>query len=89
MVGKPTITQFIQGVFDTISVVETLKNAEPVVSGDLGYVWGTYVATYTNKADGSQTPDWGNHLFIWQKNADTAWKLCLVAWNTKPEPVSQ
>jgi uncharacterized protein (TIGR02246 family) len=89
MVGKTVITDFIRGVFDAISVTEVLENADPVVSGDLGYVWGTYVATYTARFDGSETPDWGNHLFLWHRQPDGAWKLGFVTWNTKPEPAGQ
>ena len=86
MVGRPVISEFIKGVFDSVSVVEVLENAEPVVSGDLGYVWGTYSGTYTSKADGSETPDWGNHFFLWHRQAAGDWKLGFVTWNTKPEP---
>jgi len=89
MLGKADITDFIHGVFNAISVVEVLENADPVVSGDIGYVWGTYVATYTSLDDGSETPDWGNHLFIWQRQLDGSWKLSFVTWNTKPEPTGQ
>jgi uncharacterized protein (TIGR02246 family) len=86
IVGRAAISAFVAGVFKTISVTEVLSNQAPVSSQNLGFVWGTYDATYTDKAKGTKTPELGNHLFLWQRGTTGEWKLRVAIWNTKPRP---
>jgi ketosteroid isomerase-like protein len=58
-----------------------LVNAVAPRSGDIGYTYGTYVATM-NDAKGKPMTDHGKYLTIWKKQADGKWKVAVDMENT-------
>jgi uncharacterized protein (TIGR02246 family) len=54
------------------------------VSGDLGYVRGTYNGTSTPKADGEPIKYDNKFVMVIQRQADGSWKTICEIWNDNP-----
>lgn len=54
---------------------------EAARSGDLGYVQGTYTASFRNPK-GETVNDRGKYLEVWRKQADGSWKCIVDTWNS-------
>jgi ketosteroid isomerase-like protein len=59
--------------------------AEMSTSGDLGYTYGNYVFTATNK-DGKPVQNYGKYTSIWKKQKDGQWKVVVDMGNSSPDP---
>jgi uncharacterized protein (TIGR02246 family) len=88
LVGKESVGRFVAGALEAF-ITETLDNREPVTSGALGFVWGTYDATFLAQEDDGEMRECGKHVFLWQRQAGGDWKLRLGIWNTMPEAISK
>ena len=84
LVGKESVGQFVAGALGAF-VTETLDNREPVTSGALGFVWGTYDATFLAQKEGTEMREYGKHVFLCQRQKSGEWKFKVVIWNTMPE----
>lgn len=56
-------------------------------SGELGYTWGTYTASWTT-GDRSVKTSYGKYLNIWRKQDDGQWKVTVDMGNQNPAPTS-
>jgi ketosteroid isomerase-like protein len=56
------------------------KHAEVSVSGDLGWTWGTYVATFQDSA-GAKIESAGKYLNVWRRQPDGSWKVAVDMGN--------
>ena len=56
-------------------------NVEVARSGDLAYLYGTYVLT-SNDAKGKPMTDHGKNVEIWKKQGDGHWKCIVDTWNS-------
>jgi ketosteroid isomerase-like protein len=81
IVGKESAWRFVAGALAPF-VTETLDNRETVTSGGLGFVWGTYEATFLAKKNDTESREFGKHVFLWQRQEGGEWKLKLAIWNT-------
>ncbi|HMD17073.1 MAG TPA: nuclear transport factor 2 family protein [Terriglobales bacterium] len=67
------------------SLTWTPVKAEMAASGDLGYTYGNYVYTATNK-DGKLAASYGKYTSIWKKQKDGRWKVVVDMGNSGPDP---
>jgi ketosteroid isomerase-like protein len=56
------------------------SKVEVAKSGDIGYLYGTYDLSFTDK--GKTISDKGKILEIWKKQADGSWKCIVDTWNS-------
>lgn len=56
-----------------------------VVSGDLAYTQGTYVATM-NSPDGSPVIERGKWVTVWERQSEGSWKIIADIYNTDEMP---
>ncbi len=63
----------------------TPEFADMAASGDLGYTYGTYVFTSTDK-DGKPVAEHGKYTSIWKKQKDGSWKVVLDMGNSSATP---
>ncbi len=68
----------IPGITYTMSW--TPENGRVSSSGDLGYTWGNYELSFTNK-DGNLESEKGKYLNVWSKQPDGSWKVVIDMGN--------
>lgn len=56
------------------------KHAEVAESGELGWTWGIYQATFTN-GDGEDVSSAGKYVNVWRKQDDGSWKVIVDMGN--------
>ena len=56
-------------------------NVEVARSGDLAYLYGAYVLTFSD-AKGKPVTDHGKNIEIWKKQSDGKWKCIVDTWNS-------
>lgn len=80
--GAPAIRTSMAGFFARkgASLRWTPDRAEVSKSGDLGYTYGTYVATAPGP-DGKPLSSHGKYVTIWRRNAGGEWKAVLDMGN--------
>lgn len=54
-------------------------------SGELGYTYGTFVLTFMNDKNESETRN-GTYVSIWKKDSEGSWKFVLDTGNPGLEP---
>ncbi len=59
----------------------TTEIVEAKVSGDVGYIVGTYEITA-----GSETVGTGKYTEIWRRDSDGQWRIASDIWNDDPAP---
>ena len=59
--------------------------AEISSADDLGYTFGTYIATSAGP-DGKLATRYGKYLTVWKKQADGSWKVVNDIGNSSPAP---
>ncbi|HEY0759669.1 MAG TPA: nuclear transport factor 2 family protein [Acidisarcina sp.] len=52
-------------------------------SGDMGFDWGHYEASYTD-ANGKVITEKGRYMTVWKKQSDGLWKIAMDSSNTEP-----
>ncbi|HXQ71246.1 MAG TPA: DUF4440 domain-containing protein [Pyrinomonadaceae bacterium] len=70
-----------QGMFSVPGFGGGWKATKVEVSGDLGWVTGTYELSETD-ASGRPMVDKGKYLEVWKKQADGSWKCVADMFNT-------
>lgn len=80
--GRADIREAMKGFFarEGASLRWTPDHAEVSRSGDLGYTYGTYVATVTGP-DGTPVSSRGKYVTIWRRQAGGDWKAVLDMGN--------
>ena len=68
-----------------IAIGRRSAKVEAARSGDLGYVQGTYTASFRNP-NGETVNDRGKYLEVWRKQADGSWKCIVDTWNSDLPP---
>jgi len=60
-------------------------HAELAASGDLGYVYGTWIFIAKDK-EGKDAVEYGKYTTIWKKQKDGQWKVASSIGNSSPTP---
>jgi Domain of unknown function (DUF4440) len=60
-------------------------HGEMAASGDLGYVYGTWMFTAKDK-EGKAEVEYGKYTTIWKKQKDGQWKVAASIGNSSPAP---
>ena len=63
-----------------------VSKSEAAASGDLGYVYGSYVLDIKDPKGGPATHDQGKFLEVWKKQADGNWKCIVDTFNSDLPP---
>jgi ketosteroid isomerase-like protein len=63
----------------------TPQEAVVADSGELGFTWGTYVATFHNKA-GKLITSYGKYMDVWRRQPDGSWHWIADMDNDDPPP---
>jgi ketosteroid isomerase-like protein len=63
-------------------------HAEMAASGDIGYVYGTWMFTAKGK-DGKTEVEYGKYTTIWKKQKDGQWKIAASMGNSNPAPKTE
>jgi ketosteroid isomerase-like protein len=81
--NRQDITKSIGDLLELPALVIDWQPAkvETAGSGDLGYVRGTYTASFHNPK-GETVNDRGKYLEVWRKQADGNWKCIVDTWNS-------
>lgn len=79
--GKQGARAMWQGMFSVPGFGGGWKATKVEVSGDLGWVTGTYELSETD-ASGRPMVDKGKYLEVWRKQADGSWKCVADMFNT-------
>ena len=79
--GKQGARTMWQGMFSVPGFGGGWKATKVEVSGDLGWVTGTYELSETD-ASGRPIVDKGKYLEVWRKQADGSWKCVADMFNT-------
>lgn len=79
--GKQGARTMWQGMFSVPGFGGGWKATKVEVSGDLGWVTGTYELSETD-ASGRPMVDKGKYLEVWKRQADGSWKCVADMFNT-------
>jgi ketosteroid isomerase-like protein len=63
----------------------TPEEAVVAESGELGFTWGYYVATF-HDSQGKVVTEHGKYLDVWRRQSDGAWRWIADMGNTNPPP---
>jgi ketosteroid isomerase-like protein len=63
----------------------TPQEAVVANSGELGFTWGTFVATFHNKA-GKLITSYGKYMDVWRRQPDGTWRWIADMGNDDPPP---
>ncbi len=72
---------------DTVKTALIWKPVKAEVSpdGQLGYTFGNWEYTFTDKS-GKRSTSYGNYVTIWKKQSDGSWKYVLDGGSDTPPP---
>ena len=79
--GKEAVFAFLSGMFEQVSLEETVVSEEIVVSGDLAYDLGTFTGSATPKAGGDPMELDGKYVWIARRENDGSWKYAVQMWS--------
>jgi ketosteroid isomerase-like protein len=81
--GKESIRKAVGDLLGPpgLSIAWQPSKVEIARSGDLGYLYGAYVATWTD-AKGKPVTDRGKNVEIWKRQSDGGWKCIVDTWNS-------
>lgn len=86
--GKEDVRAFLEGMFSSVSVRETVTSESVVVSGDLAYDRGVFSGTATIEESGASVPLDGKYLWVAKKVDDGSWRYSVQMWSDNQEPNS-
>jgi len=81
-VGTEQIRAGMKPAFDQFILKIAITNHEARVSGDLGFLRGTYTLSMVPKAGGEEIKYDGKYLTIFEKQADGSWKIARDCFNS-------
>ena len=84
--GKEAIRSAFELVFSEFKSEGEIVVLDAKVSGDLGYLRGTYIGTATPKAGGDPIEYDNKFVVVCQRQADGSWKTISEIWNDNPPP---
>lgn len=85
--GKQDVRVFLEDMFSTVSVRETITSESVVVAGDLAYDRGVFAGAATIRASGESVPLDGKYLWIARRSSDGAWRYSVHMWSdNQPTP---
>lgn len=87
-VGSEAIRASVQRAFDESPSEEHSTIGDVRVSGDLGYVRGTFEAATTPEAGGEPVVENGKWITVHQRQPDGSWQIICEIWNANL-PTSQ
>ena len=83
--GRENIRQGLGPWGPDVSLTWTPLHAEMAASGDIGYVYGSFVFKGKDK-DGNLATHYGKYTTIWKKQNDGSWKVAVDMGNSAPTP---
>lgn len=81
-IGKEQIRAGMKPAFDQLILKMAITNHEARVSGDLGFLRGTYTLSMIPKAGGETIEFDGKYLTIFERQADGSWKVARDCFNS-------
>lgn len=89
MVGKPAISQWLNGLTAQMKGVKVLECdvdwQQIEVSGDFAYEWGINMQTVSVPNQPEPLKNKGKITLILRKQTDGSWKIALESWNSSPQ----
>jgi ketosteroid isomerase-like protein len=83
LTGRAAIQQSWADLFSQVASISwKVTKAEVATSGELGYLYGTYAATFKDPKGGPPVPDTGKLVEVWKKQADGTWKCIVDTYNS-------
>lgn len=79
--GKQAVSAFLSGMFEQVSIQETVVSDDIVVSGELAYDRGTFTGSATPKAGGDPMELNGKYLWIARREEDGSWRYAVQMWS--------
>ena len=79
--GKQAVSAFLSGMFEQVSIQETVVSEDIVVSGDLAYDRGTFTGSATPKAGGDPMELNGKYLWIARREENGSWRYAVQMWS--------
>ena len=86
LVGSDAYQSWTEAFFEQFTTELTITSEEIVVAGDWAFDRGVYTQTLTSAAGGDAIQDSGKYLVIFQRQADSAWKVARDIWNSDIPP---
>lgn len=87
-IGKEQIRAGMKPLFDQFILKIAITNNEARVSGDLGFLRGTYTLSMVPKAGGDTIKVDGKYLTVFERQADGSWKIARDIFNSNVPPTS-
>lgn len=85
MRGRQSIYESMLDIPKDYKLEWTPIEADVAKSGELGYSWGKYTASWIDDSGQAQIR-YGKYLNIWKKDATGVWKLLVDTGNSSPPP---
>jgi uncharacterized protein (TIGR02246 family) len=82
--GKEAIRNHLQSEFSEYTSEGEIVVIDARVSGDLGYVRGTYIGKSTSKTGGEPIMYDNRFVTVAQRQVDGSWKSICEIWNDSP-----
>jgi uncharacterized protein (TIGR02246 family) len=82
--GKDAIRSHLQTEFSEYTSVGDISVVDAKVSGDLGFIRGTYNGMSTSKTGGEPIRYDNKFVVVTQRQADGSWKSICEIWNDNP-----
>jgi len=83
--GREAVYQSLLDVPEDYILIWEPELAEVAASGDLGWTWGYYTATYTDSTE-TAIKNFGKYLTVWRKQKDGTWRVRADIGNKNPDP---
>jgi len=85
-IGKDQIRAAMKPIFDNFILKMAITNKEAKVSGDLGFLRGTYILSMAPKGGGQTIKVDGKYLTILERQADGSWRITHDCFNSNVPP---
>jgi len=83
--GRQAVYESLKDVPDNYILKWDPELAEVSESGDLGWTWGYYTASYTD-SNGEDKKSYGKYLTVWHRQPDGSWLVRADTGNKNPGP---
>jgi ketosteroid isomerase-like protein len=85
VIGRQAIAALMARYPSDLAIDWTPEEAIVADSGELGFTWGRYVATYHDGA-GQLVVEHGKYLDVWRRGGDGRWRWIADIGNANPPP---
>ncbi len=86
--GKADVRVFLEGMFNTVTVQESVVSEQLIVAGDWAYDRGIFTGTATVQESGDHIALDGKYLWIAERQADGSWLYAVQMWSDNQPPPS-